>query len=96
MLFRHITRHTIRQRLPLLASLPLAMSLALAGIIEGPIQLRKLLLVGNHLEERRKTLQRLLATAKELDAARAELVALGYEGHLVRPEQPEGSDREGR
>lgn len=28
---RHITRHTIRQRLPLLASLPLAMSLALAG-----------------------------------------------------------------
>lgn len=34
--------------------------------------------------------------AKELDAARAELVALGYEGHLVRPEQPEGSDREGR
>jgi len=35
-------------------------------------------------------------STKELDAARAELVALGYEGHLVRPEQPEGSDREGR
>ena len=35
-------------------------------------------------------------SGKELAATRTRLVGLGYDGHLVRPEQPEGADREGR
>jgi rare lipoprotein A len=33
---------------------------------------------------------------RELETARARLTSLGYDGHLVRPELPEGADREGR
>jgi len=33
---------------------------------------------------------------RELEATRARLAGLGYDGHLVRPEQSEGADREGR
>ena len=35
-------------------------------------------------------------SGKELETTRTRLVGLGYDGHLVRPEQPEGADREGR
>jgi len=35
-------------------------------------------------------------SGNQLDAARTALAGLGYDGHLVRPEQPEGADREGR
>ncbi|MCX7031848.1 MAG: SPOR domain-containing protein [Spirochaetes bacterium] len=35
-------------------------------------------------------------SGKDLEATRAALAGLGYDGHLVRPEQPEGTDREGR
>jgi rare lipoprotein A len=33
---------------------------------------------------------------KDLDSTRTTLAGLGYGGHVVRPEQPEGADREGR
>jgi rare lipoprotein A len=33
---------------------------------------------------------------RDLDATRTALADLGYGGHLVRPEQPEGADAEGR
>lgn len=33
---------------------------------------------------------------KDLEATTARLAALGYDGRLVRPEGPEGADREGR
>jgi cell division protein FtsN len=33
---------------------------------------------------------------RDLDGTRTALAALGYDGSLVRPEQPEGADREGR
>lgn len=33
---------------------------------------------------------------KDLAATRTALADLGFEGHLVRPEQPEGAEREGR
>jgi rare lipoprotein A len=32
---------------------------------------------------------------KDLEATRTALAGLGYSGHVVRPEQPEGTDREG-
>lgn len=35
-------------------------------------------------------------SGKELETTRTRLVGLGYDGHLVRPEQPEGAEREGR
>jgi rare lipoprotein A len=35
-------------------------------------------------------------SGKNLDATRTALADLGYEGQLVRPEQPEGAEREGR
>jgi rare lipoprotein A len=35
-------------------------------------------------------------SGKDLDATRAALVDLGFAGHLVRPEGPEGDEREGR
>jgi rare lipoprotein A len=35
-------------------------------------------------------------SGKDLESTRTALAGLGYGGHLVRPEQPEGSDREGR
>ena len=35
-------------------------------------------------------------SGRTLDATRTALVDLGYRGHLVRPEQPEGAEREGR
>jgi rare lipoprotein A len=35
-------------------------------------------------------------SGKDLEATRTALAGLGYDGHLVRPEQPEGADREGR
>jgi rare lipoprotein A len=35
-------------------------------------------------------------SGRDLDATRTALADLGYGGHLVRPEQPEGAEREGR
>ncbi len=35
-------------------------------------------------------------SGKDLETTRIRLVGLGYDGRLVRPEQPEGADREGR
>ena len=35
-------------------------------------------------------------SGKDLEATRTALAGLGYDGHLVRSEQPEGADREGR
>jgi len=33
-------------------------------------------------------------SGRELEATRVRLAGLGFDGHLVRPEQPEGADRE--
>jgi cell division protein FtsN len=34
-------------------------------------------------------------SGRDLETTRTRLAGLGFDGHLVRPEQPEGADREG-